>query len=389
MTNVLPADRAKTLALESLFEKERRDDLSLDDFEAFLDQTRPVDAEQKGANPDQLVRVVHEGKIQWMTHEEANAFLQLADDQDRRQSAIKREIRRALRGETQSLADELSVLFAICASAINRYKQEGSISESDVKNSIEPSLKLRFREAANLFDCIREVEQIIDVKRKQHPIFDQYEAKLGQMLNLKRKGAEAEAAELARELRAKKRKYIMMSRTIEPDVYTNYYYRMELQKSKREILIHQQQISTRRVEHLGREISQLKEELRHRKIEKEAHDARITKEVAPSETEVERHQRNIEQIHQIREKLVGKEMERGSLEREAKILTTHVEDTGKVISHIDEEVLKDSEHADAIRERVKTMEARHPMREPDLKDAPVGKSGTRMATIERRQGDRV
>lgn len=375
---------AGTFDFESVFGEDKESDLSLDRLEVSWEEARPVEAERKGVDPNQLIRFVYDGKVHWITHEEATTFLQIADDQNKRQNAIKREIKRALRGEKQALADELSVMLAVSTSTVGRYKEEGSISASDIQMDLKPALQRRSQEVETLIDCLEETEQTIAQKRKQAPIFDEYEKMLGEMMNLSRGGKKAEAAELARKLHVKKREYVITSRAIEPDVYTSYYYRLELQKTKRRILTLQRQLSQQRAKALEKETGELEEELTQRKAEREAQDALVARGVTLSEEETEQYARNVEEIDKIQEKIVGKEMERESLEKETEVLQTQIENADKVITYITEEVLTKSGVEDAVDERVRMMNAKRGMRkQPGLGQLGLGKSSSRMVTVDR------
>ena len=375
---------AGTFDFESVFGEDKESDLSLDRLEVSWEEARPVEAERKGVDPNQLIRFVYDGKVHWITHEEAITFLQIADDQNKRQNAIKREIKRALRGEKQALADELSVMLAVSTSTVGRYKEEGSISASDIQMDLKPALQRRSQEVETLIDCLEETEQTIAQKRKQAPIFDEYEKMLGEMMNLSRGGKKAEAAELARKLHVKKREYVITSRAIEPDVYTSYYYRLELQKTKRRILTLQRQLSQQRAKALEKETGELEEELTQRKAEREAQDALVARGVTLSEEETEQYARNVEEIDKIQEKIVGKEMERESLEKETEVLQTQIENADKVITYITEEVLTKSGVEDAVDERVRMMNAKRGMRkQPGLGQLGLGKSSSRMVTVDR------
>jgi len=373
------APEAGDIGFEDVFGGEDQDNLSLEKFEDFWDRARPVEAKKKGLDPNQLVRFVHNGKVHWITQDEANTYLQLANSEDKRENAVKREIKRALRGETQALADEISVLLAISSSSLNRYKREESIPEEEIRR-IEPTLQRRFQETEQNVACLRDIEGIVANKRKREPIFDEYEKKLGEMMNLQRMGKTAEAAQLAQELAAKKRQYVILSRAIEPDVFTSYHYRMELQKCKKRVLTIQKYLAAQRENSLENEIEDLKSSLRELEKEKNDQEGLLARGVSIDQ---ERYERNLEQIEETQQKIAGDEQELESLAKESKILVSQIQNVDDVISYISEEVLKDSGYEDNVQQQVRTMAAKRLMKKPPK--LLMKKSQSRMVTTQRHE----
>ncbi|MFH1739731.1 MAG: hypothetical protein ABIH23_12035 [bacterium] len=367
----------KSASFDSIFGVEEDADLSLKKFDDYWERSRPAEAAKKGVDPNQLVRFVHGGKVHWITQDEASLYLQLSDDDDKRQNAIKKEIKRAMRGESQSLSDEMSVLLAISTSTLNRYKREEAIPKSEIAR-IEPTLQRRFQEVEQLVAGLQEAEETIANKRKREPIFDEYEAKLGEMMNFQRQGKDAEAAALARELESKKRQYVIMSRSIEPDVYTTYFYRMELQKAKKRVLSVQKYLSSQRENSLEDEVGDLKEALGQLKTEKEQQDGLMARGVS---IDSHKYEQTVEKIDKTQEKLEGGAMEMQTLEQESRLLVNQIENADEVISYISEEVLKDSGYEDAINQKVRNMKVRQVRKPPkfDLTRKKVSRMVTQAA----------
>ncbi len=370
-------------AFGGLFEEEGPDSHSLEKMDSLWDRARAEKSEQTGINPNELVRFVHQGTVHWITQEEAHTYLQLADEEDKRQNAIKKEIKRSLRGETQALADELSVLLAIAASSLSRYKREKAIPSEEIRR-IEPALQRRFTEVESSLDCLREVERLIEQKRKKEPIFEEYESQLGQMLNLQRYGKSKEAAVLARDLVEKKRRYLIRSRALEPDIYTTYFYRLELQKIKKRILSTQKYLSAQRENNLEEEIEHLKGELVSLQAEKETHEDLMTRGVVLSRVEKEEYQGNLRRIDQTQRLLEDDTAEMESLEKESRILVTQIKNVDEVISFISDEILNESGYEEIIDQRVRWMNAQRNMRRP-VKMNLSRRKDSRMVTTSRRQ----
>jgi len=371
---------APEASFDSIFGGEDQKDLTMDRFDDYWERTRSAEAQKKEVDPNKLVRFVHNGKVNWITQDEASLYLQLSDDTDKRQNAVKKEIKRAMRGESKSLSDELSVLLAISASTLGRYKEEQAIPEEEIKR-IEPTLQRRFQEVEQLSNALQEVEKTIEAKRKREPIFQEYETKLGEMMNLQRQGKNAEAAKLAQELAAKKRQYVIMSRALEPDVYTSYFYRMELQKTKKRVLSVQKYLSAQREDSLEDEIKDLKQELNQLKSVKEQEDGLMARGV---NVDVDEYQNRVQKINKTEEKIEGGVSELSSIEKESKLVATQIENVDEVIAYINDEVLKDSGYEDSIQEQVRSMTTKQKLRKPKFPTV-TKKSTSRMVAAQRRE----
>ncbi len=380
MSTDLEDSSASEASFDSIFGGEDQKYLTLDRFDDYWERTRPLEADRKGVDPNKLVRFVLNGKVNWITQDEASLYLQISDDTDKRQTAVKKEIKRAMRGEFKSLSDELSVLLAISASTLGRYKEEQAIPEEEIRR-IEPTLQRRFQEVEQLTSAMREIEKTIEAKRKREPIFEEYESKLGRMMNLQRQGKTTEAANLAQELAAKKRQYVIMSRALEPDIYTSYYYRMELQKTKKRVLNVQKYLSAQREDSLENEIRHLKQELHDLKSAKEQEDDLKARGVT---VDTDEYENRVEKIDKTEKKIEKGSSELSAIEKETKLIATQIENVDDVIAYINDEVLKDSGYEDSIEDQVRSMMTRQKLRKP--KFPPIAaKFSSRMVIVQHRE----
>ena len=94
MQDAQPNLNDPSLGFDDVFGAESDSDLSIQQYEDFWEQARPATAQKKGVNPNQLVRFVHNRKVHWITQDEADTYLQLANDDDKRENAVKKEIKR-------------------------------------------------------------------------------------------------------------------------------------------------------------------------------------------------------------------------------------------------------------------------------------------------------
>ncbi|MFH1743809.1 MAG: hypothetical protein ABIH23_32795 [bacterium] len=365
---------------DDIFGEEQRSDLSMQKFDHIWEKSSSAKSTEDGISPNQLVRFVHNGKVHWITQDEADVYLQLADSTDSRQHAIKKQIKRAIRGETRSLDDELSVLLAICASTLSRYNRDGTLPPEEI-GRIHPSLQRRFQEKEVQVDCLEEVESAIALKRRREPIFEEYEEQMGQMLNLERMGKKAQAAAMARELADKKNQYVVMSRALQPDINATYYCRMELQKCKKRALTLQEYLTAQRENVLEEEIKNLQQQLQRLESEKTTDDGLMDRGIS---VDKKRYKSRLERIDKTHQKLVEHSAELESLEKESQILVSQIKDAGEVISYISEELLKETDQDDNIQQQIRMMAAKRNLRKPQ-KFNFARKTDSRMVTASGRR----
>ncbi len=314
--------------------------ISLERVEAFLQKAVTIASGKAQSNPNELVRIAHNGAICWMTQKQATEYMKGEHD-------LRQDIERALRGELKYLRQELEILLALAHYTLGQYKKENTISPQDAQR-IEPTLIRRQSEIKAGITDTRESELLLNEKRSRVPMLSEYEELMGEFLNEKAAGNMARAGALARELAKNKKRYILLSRALEPDVRTIYYHRLGLQKTKKRILSTQNEICSSRRDSLALEISSIEnnlKEIKEKLIEAEKEGKDLAKE--------EIYRMQIYDLKTKKEEIDKKSTELGALDQETQILERQEREVQSVISTISETVLQEVDMKDDIKESVK------------------------------------
>lgn len=307
---------------------------SFERVEAFLDKVVAVASEQAQQDPNQLVRVVSNGKVTWMTQEQAVDFLKINDTQQ-----MKKDIERALRGELKVIRQELEILIAIAMYTLDHYKTNEILDEKEIQ-ALEPSINRRRRELNDGVSETASSETLLAEKRKRAPVLHEYETNMADFLSSKARGDMQRAAELAKWLEMNKKKYVLLSRSIEPDVRTIYYHRLNLQKTKKRIINTQNELCTSRQDALKVELQTIQSQLN------EVHQATVSSESDGMESavgdlrELSRTDSTID-MGEAHKMLAEKTNELTALENESKVLEKQSNEVQSVINVIAEDVLKE------------------------------------------------
>lgn len=307
---------------------------SFERVEAFLDKVVAVASEQAQQTPNQLVRVVSNGKVTWMTQEQALDFIKINDTQQ-----MKKDIERALRGELKVIRQELEILIAIAMYTLDHYKTNETLDEKEIQ-ALEPSINRRRRELNDGVSETAASETLLAEKRKRAPVLQEYETNMADFLSSKARGDMQRAAELAKWLEMNKKKYVLLSRSIEPDVRTIYYHRLNLQKTKKRIINTQNELCTSRQDALKVELQTIQTQLN------EVHQATVSSESDGMENavgdlkELSRTDSTID-MGEAQKMLLEKTNELTALENESKVLEKQSNEVQGVINVIAEDVLKE------------------------------------------------
>lgn len=313
-----------------LFESDRA--ISMERVEQFLEKAVHAASKNTNIQPSKLVKIIHEGKVTWITQSQAKEYLERSETPD-----LQKLVRRALTDELKIIQQELEILHTIATYTFNQFKRRHAISKKDVER-IEPSLKRREREINDGLSETANCESLIATKRRNAPILDEYETMMGEFMNEKKKGNEGKAVSLAKQLIKMKNKYLLYARSIEPDVQSLYHYRLNLQKTKRRLLNTQNQICYSRRDFLGFELEELYRTITevHGKIKELRElglDTLSSKEEIPE----------LQNFAEAKREYETKKSEMKTLDYESKILEKQEKEVSEVINHISENVLQESE----------------------------------------------
>ena len=323
--------------------------ISYDRVEAFLDRVVQFASEQAQLAPNQLVRVVSNGKICWITQEMAAQFLEKSDTEE-----VKKDIERALKGDVKFIRQELEILLALAMYTLDQFKKNQSVSAEELEK-LEPSLQRRQREINEGISNTTESETLLAEKRKRNPLLEQYEQMMGDFLNSKARGNMTQASDFARQLNNNKKKYLLLTRAIEPDVKTIYYHRLNLQKTKKRILTTQGQLCATRQDTLQMELNQLESKLQN------VQDSVDTAEgIALDAAAVEINKYELYDLESAKKELEAKSTELSALEKESSAIKKQEQEVQSVIDHIAENVLQEPDLKADIDNVIKTTQAQAP-----------------------------
>ncbi len=304
----------------------------MDRVEQFLDKAVHVASKKANTQPSRLVRIIHVGKVTWITQSQANEYLERSENPD-----LQKLVRRALTDELKIIQQELEILHTIATYSFNQFKRRHAICKKDIER-IEPSLKRREREITDGLSETASCESLIATKRKNAPILDEYETMMGEFMNEKKKGNEEKAVALAKQLLKMKNKYLLYARSIEPDIQSLYYYRLNLQKTKRRLLNTQNQICYSRRDFLGFELEEL-----YRTITEVQGKINELKELGLDTLSSQDEHPDLPNITEAKREYESKKTEMNALNYESKILERQEKEVSDVIDHISENVLQESE----------------------------------------------
>ena len=240
------------------------ENVSIARLESFLEKVVEDTFLQHAQNPNELVRVVDLGGIRWMTAEEADAYLDGLGDADS-DKQLRRNIQQALRGDTRILEQEIKVIFLLANNTLKQYRDNHLIPEAEIQRS-EPNLIRLGRQVNFQISQLWEIDARVQDLRKTHPILDEFEQKMGELLNLQKNGRHEEAAAIAHELATTKHHYVRLSRGLKSDTEASSRTRLELQRHKKSVLSTHRYLVAQREGVLQEETHDLRESVEGLKV---------------------------------------------------------------------------------------------------------------------------
>ncbi len=334
-------DHLSSIDFSELF-KEGQDHLSIERVQAFLDKSINAAAKSSNTSPNHLVRVVHGRKVLWMTQEQANKLLA---EPNTNGDTLKHNVEQALRGNIHYLRQELEILLALAYYTYQQYSTFKAVSKNSLEH-IPSNLERRKQGIHEGVSETTEAEQILEQKRAQNPLLDEYEAIMADFLNVKSKGDLEKAKILAKQLNEKKQKYVLLTRALEPDVRTIYYHRLNLQKTKKRILSTQNELLASRMDDLIFKIKEMKknlEEIQEGMKEREEQSADSITLSVDELDETQSSKNTKHDLHQMKKNLIDKSSELRAVNQESSLVKRHEDQVDKVIQHVSENVLQEQE----------------------------------------------
>jgi len=290
------------------------EDVSIEKLESFLEEVVSDSFKDSAASPDELVRVVGQNGIQWMTAEEAEAYARSSsENQD---ETLKQNLHHAMRSDSRVLAQELRIVFLLANSTLNKYRDQKLIPIGEVQRT-EPLLTRLSRQVSFELGALREVEDRMKEVRQKHPVLAEFEKKMGLLLKFQKNGDSNKAIVVAKELAAIKNTYVRISRGLTSDTNESTSHRIDLQRQKKSIISCHKYLAAQREGVLQTEIQDLRESVKSLKAvlaksadhEKERYEVTLNH----SETQLDKNETELNVVQKERTILEIKEKETEAL----------------------------------------------------------------------------
>lgn len=301
--------------------------ISMDRIQTLLDKVMELASEQAKTAPHELVRVIHGGRITWMTRQQAAEFLKQTINPDMREA-----VDQALRGKLVHIRRELEILLAIARYTLGQYKKQQALPPEDVQR-IEPGLKHRERELREGLAQTVECETLLEQKRRARPLLGQYEDMAAELLEAQAMGNWQRAKDLAGELARKKKQYLLASRAIEPETQALNFHRLGLQKTKKKLIGAQSEICSSRRNALQSELGQLQRDLLT--LQGPAQHGRL-QETEPTGAYLNR--QRIAGLNEVRNQIAQRQSQLAALQQEGEVLQFQERQMDSLIQSISEQV---------------------------------------------------
>lgn len=246
------------ISIDDVFKDE---DIDLDRLSEKLDQLIELDCEKRDASPNDLIRIVHNGEVMWLSHEQAEVFLNGPSSPDSEKRLLQMNVRRALKGNTRVLRQEMQTLIAMGLSSLQNYIENDEVDPQQAQR-VEQQLRRKWQDVSQLIVGITSSEDNMRDLRKKNPQLDAFESLLGEFVNARAKGDKTKSEKLQNELVKLQRTYLIMARVLEPDTKVLQQNRLDLQQSKKFILSIQKEMAASKRDVLKMEVKRLTKHLR-------------------------------------------------------------------------------------------------------------------------------
>lgn len=355
-----------TISFDDIFGR-NPEDVTMGRLETFLEQIISDTFQRNEHNPNELVRIVDRGMVRWMTAEEAESYLQSSDNGER-DAYLQRSIQQALRGDTRILEQEIKIIFLLANNTLKQYREKHLIPDAEILRS-EPILIRLGRQIYFQLNQLRDIDNRVREIRLQNPILDEFERKMGDLLNFQKNGNYEAAAAVANELAGMKHRYVRISRGLKSDSDTAARFRLELQREKKIVLSTHRYLIAQREGVLQGEAQDLRENVENLKVlvRRSAEDRKADYEAT---------------LVDKSSQLVVKERELTIVQHEQRVIKKKEEETDIIINQMEQ----------VVTPAIKEQPAETPTPKPAPETPPEEESSDeekkarhRMAAVERRQ----
>jgi len=211
------------------FYESNSNELNYEKFKAKISKYTNSIAEKKQSKSEHIIRFVNKGRVIWMTPEQAEQML-MKDE-----NGLKEDIEKALKGDLIAVQQEIQILLANLRHTLEEYREKKALPSEEVKR-FTPLLEQREKELkAGVEDSIL-AGNLLEAKKKSKPFVNEYEQLLAQFIAVRDEQNSMLTRYLAQQLQKHKGTYLQQMETLEKEMNQTYQSRLNLQKSKRNIL---------------------------------------------------------------------------------------------------------------------------------------------------------
>ncbi|MEW6236155.1 MAG: hypothetical protein AB1656_12280 [Candidatus Omnitrophota bacterium] len=343
------------------------DNFSMEKLSSFLESVVENTFRQRDCNAAELIRVVQNGRIYWMTAAQADALLR---EKEETADSLKNSVQQSLRGDFRVIAQELKILFLLAQHTLNMYLKQHLIPAGEVQWAT-PHVTRLGRQIVFYMDKLWQVEEKMKKTRMENPVLREFETKMSEFLECQKTGDRENAMLLAKDLAVKKAQYVRISRGLASDVTESSHLRIDLQRQKKSILSFQKYLLAQRQGVLQSQVQDMR---------KTVENLKTLLARSEEESKKERCRKNLEERNAV---LQRQEKELSALDKESAVLDKKEKETDQLISTM-EAHLQVSDAAAKSKTESPPAEEKAPHM-PDSLDNEESTSKThRMITIERR-----
>ena len=305
------------------------ENITLDKLEEIVSQVVSETIQNTNRDPNELVRIVEDGKISFLTYEEAERILN--SKEKNLKDNLQKNLQNAIRGDSKTLAQEMRVLIAIAQGTVNKYRESHLIPEPELLRT-EPQIMRIGRQIINILNQLIEIEQKIRAIRGKNPLMATFEKKISELLVLQKQGEHDAALLLAKEIAGLKIRYLRLSKTLDSDQRQSQFVRLDIQHQKKMILNMQRYLTAQRVGVLQEALEDTRKTINNIKAVL----------VKSSSDDKDRYSKVLNHHETI---AVKSSKELTTLEKEKNILEIQEKETDLVITCVEKTLKKDQERA--------------------------------------------
>lgn len=202
-------------------------------IELLIDQITGIAAKKAGIPPSEIIKIVEEGKVYWMTGDEVRTFLQTKPDKTG--DGIEQLTHDALFGDVIPLSQDVRITCQFAKTRLNDYTKDQRIPDKDIHH-FAPKLSRMDNILHYSLKSLFEVETEINETQRKNPIVRQFNDKIHVFNQSRQSGNLRLASKIAKELMEIKNDYSRVNRGIESNISQSRQLRIDIQQQKKALL---------------------------------------------------------------------------------------------------------------------------------------------------------